>query len=268
MDKPTMFEPYQVAPDIHVLPSYFPLPGLGILPVNAFVIKATQPVLVDTGLVPLTEEFMEKLSSVMNPEDLRWLWLTHTDQDHIGSLQQVLERAPNLRVITTYLGLGKMSLFRPLPLERVYLLNPGQNIQVGNHTLIALKPPAFDAPETTGFYDSKSAAFFSADCFGALMQEPAESAADIGAEKLREGILAWTVVDTPWLHMVDRNSFAERLDRVRSLSPKVILSHHLPVAHDMTADLLQYLAEVPATEPFVGPDQQTFENMFRKKDEV
>jgi flavorubredoxin len=264
MDKPTMFEPYQVAPDTHVLPSYFPIPGLGIIPVNAFVIKATQPILVDTGLVPLSDEFMEKLSSVVNPENLKWLWLTHTDQDHIGSLQQVLERAPGLRVITTFLGLGKMSLFRPLPPERVYLLNPGQSIKAGEHTLTAFKPPIFDAPETTGFYDSKSAAFFSADCFGALMQEPAESAADIGAEKLREGLVAWATVDTPWLHMVDKNPFAECLNRVHSLSPKVILSHHLPVAHDMTADLLKYLAEVPATKPFVGPDQRAFESMFRK----
>ena len=59
MDKPKMFEPYSTAADIDVLPSYFPIPGLGIVPVNAFVLKAAQPVLVDTGLAPLSDEFME-----------------------------------------------------------------------------------------------------------------------------------------------------------------------------------------------------------------
>ena len=66
IDKPTMCAPYQAATDVEVLPAYFPIPGLGILPVNAFVLKAAEPVLVDTGLVPLTDEFMQRLSTVID----------------------------------------------------------------------------------------------------------------------------------------------------------------------------------------------------------
>jgi flavorubredoxin len=263
MDKPTIFEPYQAGPDIDVVPAYFPIPGLGILPVNAFVLKATEPVLVDTGLVLLSDEFMEKLSSVIDLEDLRWLWLTHNDQDHIGSLQLVLEKAPKLRGITTFLGLGKMSLFQPLPMDRVHLLNPGQSISVGDRTLNSIKPPAFDAPETTSFYDPKTNAYFSSDCFGALMSEPVENAADIGSKDLQEGLVTWSTVDYPWLHRVDGPLFTKTLNRVHEMSPKIILSCHLPAAHDMTDELLKYLAAVPAAEPFVGPDQQALELMLK-----
>ena len=262
MDKPTMFEPYKAAADIDVVPSYFPIPGLGIIPVNAFVLKAAQPVLVDTGLVPLSDEFMEKLSSVIDAGDLRWLWLTHTDQDHIGSLWRVLEAAPKLRIITTYLGVGKMSLFAPLPMDRIYLLNPGQSISVGDRILTAIKPPSYDAPETTGFYDPKAETFFSADCFGALMTEPVDNAAEMGAEKLRETMVFWATLDAPWLHNVDRNLFAKHINRIRELSPKLVLSAHLPMAQDMTNTLLENLAAVPEAEPFVGPDQQAFEAML------
>jgi hypothetical protein len=34
---------FQAAPDIDVVPAYFPILGLGILPVNAFVLKAAEP---------------------------------------------------------------------------------------------------------------------------------------------------------------------------------------------------------------------------------
>jgi hypothetical protein len=263
MDKPTMFEPYRAAPDIDILPSYFPIPGLGIVPINVFVLKAAEPVLVDTGLVLLSDEYMEALSSIIDLDDLRWLWLTHADPDHIGSLYRLLDEAPRLRVITTFLGIGRLSLSRPLPLDRVHLLNPGQGLSVGDRTLTAVKPPTYDAPETTGFHDSKSGAFFSADSFGALMSEPAENAAEIGPEDLRRGMVTWTTVDSPWLHAIDTAKFANTLNLVRDMSPTVILSSHLPPAHGMTDVLLNHLAAVPAAEPFVGPDQPALEAMLK-----
>ena len=45
-----MDKPYQATLDIEVLPANFPIPGMGFLAVNAFVIKAKEPVLVDTGM--------------------------------------------------------------------------------------------------------------------------------------------------------------------------------------------------------------------------
>jgi hypothetical protein len=54
-----MNKPYQAIPGIEVLPAHFPIPGAGFLPVNAFVIKAKEPVLVDTGMGIESEEFMK-----------------------------------------------------------------------------------------------------------------------------------------------------------------------------------------------------------------
>ncbi len=264
MDKPTMFEPYAATPEIDVLPSYFPIPGYGILPINAFVLKAAEPVLVDTGQVLLSDAFTPQLSAVIDPEDLRWLWLTHVDPDHTGSLHRLLDEAPNLRVITTFLALGKLSLFRPLPLDRVYLLNPGQSLGVGDRTLTAVRPPTYDAPETTGFYDPQSGAFFSADCFGVLMSEPAENAADIRAEDLREGLVTWTTVDSPWLHMIDYTLFTGTLDRIRDMAPTVILSSHLPAAQGMNEELLRHLAAARTADPFIGIDPPGLEAMLRQ----
>lgn len=263
MDKPTMFDPYPAGTDVEVFPSYYPIPGFGILPVNAFVLKSQEPVLVDTGLWALSSEFMDKLSSVVNIADLQWLWLTHNDHDHIGSLFRILEVNPAIKVITNYMGLGKISLFRPLPMDRVFLLNPGQSISVGDRKLVSIKPPTYDAPETMGFYDSKASALFSADCFGALMSKPAGSAADIGSRDLRAGLLFWTNFDVPWLHAVDRDQHMEKLNYIRGLSPRIVLSSHLPAAHGMIDELLQCLAAVPEEEPFLGPDQHAFEKMLK-----
>jgi len=264
-----MVHSYAAASDIEVITSNFPIPGYGVVPINAFVLKGSEPVLVDTGAVVESADFMPALRSVIDPADLRWIWLTHTDLDHIGSLHHLLAENPRIRVITTFLGVGIMSLSAPLPMDRVYLLNPGQKITVGDRTLTAFKPPAFDNPSTTGFYDDKSKTLFSSDCFGALLSDVPQNAADLSDKDLREGQLFWATLDAPWLKKVDRTAFARELDVVRRMDPKMVLSRHLPAAPGhMTERLLASLAAAPAAEPFTGPDQAALEQMMRQMTEV
>jgi flavorubredoxin len=263
-----MEQTYKAATDIDVLPMYFPIPGFGSLPINAFVLKGQEPVLIDTGS-PLdgdgadsTEHFMDSLRQVIDPSDLKWIWLTHADMDHVGSVHQILEEAPEARVITTFLTVGRMSVFSPLPMDRVYLLNPGQSLDIGDRTLTSVRPPSFDAADTAGLYDSKSKAFFSSDCFGALLPGQAEAAGDIEESELRDGQLLWATIDSPWLHKVDSTTFAASLNEIRQMDPELILSSHLPAARGMTEQLLSSLAAAPDATPFEGPDQEALMAML------
>ncbi|MGH9016691.1 MAG: MBL fold metallo-hydrolase [Acidimicrobiales bacterium] len=254
---------YRAAPDVDVITSTAAITGFGSLAINAFVIHAAEPVLVDTGAVREGDDFMVALRTVIDPADLRWIWLTHTDFDHIGSLQRLLDENERLRVVTSFLGVGIMSLAVPLPMDRVYLVNPGQTVDVGDRTLTAVRPPAFDNPITTGLQDERSGIFFSSDCFGALLDEVPQCAEDLSDEELRQGQVFWATVDSSWLHKVDRGVFAAELDRVRELDPTMILSSHLPAARGSSMErLLDTLASVPDAPPFVGPDQAALEQML------
>jgi len=263
-----MVHSYAVAPDIEVLTSNFPIPGYGFVPINAFVIKGPEPMLVETGAAIERADFMRALRSVIDPADLRWIWLSHTDFDHIGSLHQLLEENPKLRVITTFLGMGIMGLTAPLPMDRVHFVNPGETITVGNRTLTAVKPPVFDNPCTTAFYDHASDVFFSSDCFGALLQSVPQTAAEISAEDLRDGQVLWATIDSPWIHKTDKSTFVGELDQIRKIAPKLILSNHLPPAPGhMMGRFLEALAAAPGAHPFVGPNQAAFEQMLKQMTE-
>jgi flavorubredoxin len=258
-----MVTTYTAAPGIDVLTSNVPIPGFGLVPVNAFVLQGSEPLLVDTGTVVEHEGYLTALQSVIDPADLRWIWLTHTDFDHIGNLQRLLAENPKIRVITTFLGVGIMGLADGLPLDRVHLVNPGQQITVGDRVLTAFKPPVFDNPCTTGFFDDTTGTLFSSDCFGALLQDVPENAADLTADDLRDGQVLWATVDSPWLNKVDRAAFAKELHGIASLAPTMILSSHLPAASgSMTEQLLSSLAAAPDAAPFVGPDQAALEQML------
>ena len=264
-----MVTSYTAAPDIEVLTSNFPIPGYGLVPINAFVLKGSEPVLVETGAAFESTAFMDALRRVIDPADLRWIWLSHTDFDHIGSVHQLLTENPRLRVITTFLGMGIMGLTAPLPMDRVHFVNPGEQITLGNRTLTAVKPPVFDNPCTTGFYDSTSGVFFSSDCFGALLQAVPQSAADLSDRDLRDGQVLWATIDSPWLHKVDKDAFASELDGIRKIAPKLILSNHLPPAPGHLLErFLGSLAAAPGAQSFVGPNQAAFEQMLKQMTDV
>lgn len=146
---------HTVEQDISVLADVDEVPGIGYLPINAFVLRAAEPVVVDTGQTLPGTTFLEALGSVVDPADVRWIWLTHPDRDHTGALFELLEAAPRAKVITTFLGAGILSLATPLPMDRVYFLNPGEALDVGDRTLhartSAASPPATSAtPSCSG----------------------------------------------------------------------------------------------------------------------
>ena len=257
-----MDKPHQTMPDIEVIPAHFPIPGAGFLSVNAFVIKAREPVLIDTGMGIESEEFMKALKSVIDPRDLKWVWLTHDDADHTGNLQKVLEVASNARLAAYSLAVLRMSTAWPVPMDRVYWLNPGDNISVGDRKLTAVRPPLFDNPTTIGVYDDKSEAFFSADCFGAIIPTPAQSIDDIAEGDLAQGMAGWASLDSPWVHMVKPSEFSQALDRIRQIAPKMIFSAHLPPAKGKTEQLLELLATVPPSTPNIAPNQTALKQIL------
>jgi flavorubredoxin len=261
VQSPRMLEPRRVADQTWLLAFTIPIPGLGVLPGNAFVIRSREPVLVDTGMAALRDDFLAALSRVIDPAELRWIYVTHMDLDHVGSLAAVLERAPRARVVTTFLGMAKMGLLG-LPQERAYLLNPGQALDVGDRRLHALRPPTFDAPETTGLFDERSRALFCADSFGAVQSELVDDAAQIAPAALREGMHVWSSIDAPWLALADRARLGAALERVRALQPEIVLSSHLQPARGMTDRLIASLADTAGLAPFVGPDQAALEQMM------
>jgi flavorubredoxin len=257
-----MDRPHQAMPDVMVLPAHFPVPGMGFLPVNAFVIKAREPVLVDTGMGIDSEEFMKALSSVIDPQDLRWVWLTHDDADHTGSIQKVLEAAPKARLAANSIAVLRMSTAWPVPMHRVFWLNSGDSISAGDRELTAVRPPLFDNPTTIGIYDNKSKALFSADFFGAIIPSPVQNADDVTEGDLSQGMGIWASSDSPWIHVVEPGGFTKALDRIRQLAPKMIFSAHLPPARGRTERFLELLATVPTSTPFVAPDQTVLEQIL------
>lgn len=263
----------KVTENVTALVTPVPVPGIGVLPVNSFVIKtAGGAVLVDSCITQPTGEFLSGVGGIVDPADIKWIWLTHPDRDHTGGIFSLLEAAPNARLITTFGGAGILSTEFVVPMDRVFLLNPGQDLDLGDRTITAFRPPLFDNAVTVGLFDSSSGTMFSSDCFGAPLETAEAAMADsidaINPAELTNRQLLWTSVDSPWVHVVDQAKFDATLEPIRAFDPSTMLSTHLPPAIGRTSDLLATASRSPGLDPFVGPDQAALEAILAQFEPV
>jgi L-ascorbate metabolism protein UlaG (beta-lactamase superfamily) len=259
-------EKHKIGADVTVLSDHAEVPTIGCLPVNTFVLHAERPLVIDTGLSTPGKDFVTELSAVIDPADVRYVWITHPDRDHTGGLWELLDAAPQARLVTTFLGVGIMSTEWEVPLDRVYLLNPGQKLDLGDRTVTGYRPPLFDNPATVGLLDDKTGTLFSSDCFGGpLASADLATGPDVRAitdDDVRAAQLLWAAIDSPWVLNTDTTKFAASVDAFRRLDPSAILSTHLPPAVGVNDRMFATLGEAPNAPEFVGPDQQALEALL------
>lgn len=255
METPLVESPRRIASDTFLISAQLPIPGLGVLPANTYLIDGREPVLVDAGVTALAGPTFEQLARVIDPKRIAFVFLTHTDPDHVGCLDAVLARAPHARVITNFLGMGKLGLRAPIAKERVYLMNPGQRLSLADRELCAVAPPVYDAPETMALFDTRTRSLFSSDCFGAVLPELAPTADELSSDSLRAGMSVWTQVDAPWVSTMDDGAFARGLGKLRELEPQAVFGSHLPPARASIGELFAALDAARRAPAFVGPDE-------------
>ena len=262
MSAPSMEDPVRVGADTWVLPTPFPIPGLGSLYINASVIKGREPVLVDTGAPVFREEYLRRVFSLVDPEDVRWIFLSHDDRDHSGNLPQLLKMCPNARLVTNFVGVGRMTEEWDLPLDRINFANNGDQFDAGDRTLVAIRPPFFDSPATRGLWDASTGVYFSVDSFGAVLPESATDVRDVDQGAYRDGFNWFNRANHPWHVLSDPAKVRAEVNVVRRLDPDVIVSSHGPAASGVSEQLCDMLAAVATMEPLPLPDQSDLDRLL------
>ena len=126
-------EPYLVAADTHVIPQLVPAPPIGLVYINSLVITGKEPVLVDTGAPSNREQWLADAWNIVDPADVRWVFLTHDDHDHAGNLRQVMDACPNATLVTTWFSMARLRhrLRGLLDAVRPGALDPGRRELLG-----------------------------------------------------------------------------------------------------------------------------------------
>lgn len=237
-----VLEPQAIAEETWLIPNLFPAGEDLYVPVNSMVIRGAEPVIVDTGAPVHRERWLEQVFSVVEPEDVRWIFLSHDDPDHTGGLLDALERCPNATLVTNFFSVERLALEKPgLPLDRMRWIDEGGVLDAGDRRLHLFKPPIFDGPTTRGLYDERTAAVWIVDTFACLVPGAVGDVHDLDAGFVDEQMRTMNSMVAPWHQWLDPAVYREHVDAVESLGVLTVASAHGPV---LTGDAIRTAFDV------------------------
>lgn len=220
--------PQEIAADTWLIPNFAPAGDGLYLPANSMVIRGAQPVIVDTGAPVHRKQWLEQVFSIVEPEDVRWIFLSHDDGDHTGGLLDVLERCPQATLVTNFFSVERLALEKPaLPLERMRWIEPGDSFDAGDRVLKLFRPPIFDGPTTRGLFDTKTSAMWIVDTFACLTPGSLD-AEELTRDQLDQ-VRAMNSAVSPWHAWLDRDAYGRHIASVEAFGARTVASAHGPV---------------------------------------
>ena len=261
----TRIEPTRIAPETFVIHNHH---GEGEAPVsvalNSMLIRSAEPVVVDTGVPDNREQYLEDVFGLVDPCDVRWVFISHDDVDHTGNINALMDACPNATLVISWFMAERMGASLEVPPTRWRWLADGDSLDVGDRRLQAVRPPIFDAPTTRGLFDPATGVYWASDGFASPMLTPVRDVAELDDGFWLDGMATFDHYISPWLDLVDEAKFQRTVDRIEALRPTAMVGCHTPVIG--TRHVARAIASTRRTLTAVypaQPDQAVLEEIQR-----
>jgi flavorubredoxin len=131
---------------------------------NAYLVQGSQKIaLIDAVDPSMTHVLMAYLENV---PVIDYVIANHAEQDHAGSIPQVLEKYPDAKVVTTPKGKDMLVALLLIPEDRFITVSDGETLSLGDKTLEFIHAPWVHWPETMLTYLREDKILFPCDLFG------------------------------------------------------------------------------------------------------
>lgn len=133
---------------------------------NAYAVRGTEGVaLFETVKEKFFDEYLANLKEVCSLDEVKYIVVGHTEPDHSGSLEKLLDLTPNATVVgsATAITFLKEIVNKPFASRAV---KEGDTIDLGGHTLTFLSVPFLHWPDSMYTYIPEMKVLFTVDSFG------------------------------------------------------------------------------------------------------
>jgi len=231
---------------------------------NSMVILGAEPMIVDTGTVANRAQWLKDVFALVDPLDVRWIFLSHDDVDHTGNLEETMRACPNAQLVCSWAMVERHTNCFDFPLERCRWVTDGEDLDIGDRTVRAMRPPVFDSPATRGLFDPSTGVYWAVDTFATPLPDPHAAIADLDADFWNFGLMLFALgAVSPWLSMVDETKYNRYVDGVQNLDIKTIAACHSPVIEGPLIErAFARVRELPSLDPPMLPNQSVLDEII------
>jgi flavorubredoxin len=261
----TYFPPSRIAADTWVIQQVQHALGQPLFVyLNSMVILGAEPMIVDTGTPANREQWLKDVFSLVEPTDVRWVFLSHDDVDHTGNLDEVMSACPNAQLVCNWAMIERHTNCFRFPLDRCRWIMDGETLDIGDRELAAWRPPVYDSPTTRGLFDPTTGVYWAADAFATPLPDPQMGVADLDPDFWTEGLALFAFgALSPWLSLVDERKYGLYVDRVQSLDITTVASCHSPVIEGTLIErAFGHIRQLPGLDPPALPDQSVLDQII------
>jgi flavorubredoxin len=132
---------------------------------NSYFIDAEKKTIIDTSKETFWSVYEAKVRNVVNPEEIEYIILNHTEPDHSGNLKNLLNIAPNATVVGTGNAIRYLKDMFHMDFKHL-VVKDGHTLDLGNKTLKFISAPNLHWPDTMYTYLEDDKLLFTCDSFG------------------------------------------------------------------------------------------------------
>lgn len=263
---PTRHRPRRIAPDTWLVRQTL-AEGPVALALNSLVVLGAEPVLVDTGATAGRRAWLDDIWTILDPADIRWIFLTHDDPDHSGNLAAALAQSPDATVVTNRRLVSRLAALKTVAPERLRAVRDGESLTLGDRVFVVVRPPVHDSLETCGLFDTSTGVYWGADCFATPVPAGAQvdDVSELASPEWQEGSSILQSLLAPWTRSADLGAWSRCVTRVERLDPAAVVGAHGPVVRGpQLADAFGVLRALPAAPAPVTPDALVYDSLLER----
>lgn len=133
---------------------------------NSYIVQGNEKIaLFETVKVKFFDEYIEKLKELIDIEKIEYIVIEHTEPDHVGSVEKILEINPNIKIVGSKLAIKFLENIVNKDFQSI-VVNNGDTIDLGGKTLEFIMAPFLHWPDTMYTYIKEDKSLITCDSFG------------------------------------------------------------------------------------------------------
>ncbi len=134
---------------------------------NSYLIKGSEKTALIDTVDPTMQDVLINHLSELGVSNIDYMVANHAEQDHSGTIPQILGKYPKAKVVTNPKCKDMLTDLLMIPEERFITVDDKETISLGDKTLEFIYTPWVHWPETMSTYLREEKILFSCDFFGA-----------------------------------------------------------------------------------------------------